>query len=470
MGKDNQSNIPNQSSPFDSPSIVQKKTPESPSVQKQLLGSPMTSQILGRQSHTRHMSMDLRSGASIGSTTSNALVSPRTELNTGRFRNNSVDIPATVNEGMQFNHDTTSTSTDGGDNETVDPPTPSSSSPPPPPPLLEVPLRATGRDIDDLTVDSSDSSTETCSSEADGIEGRNSSTRNAKYVVLTLREALINSLVIIAFGCLGFYLIEGLSLVDSWYFTTVLLTSTGYGDIVPKSDGGKLFATVYLLVAGTILLNNMSMISMIPLELRKRRTEKAVLGQFGDSLDDDALRELATGPLIHRINLDGKDSRGLDECTREMFALAMMIRLGKVTEVDIKQTFAAFRKLDVNNEGVLNSKSIIGGMIQKRRRTINLNRQESLEQQRRQQAGASQGFAGSWIYTGAHPPPPPPPSQYYEGIQNRHVSSSISGSFASNFQGHSAHSSDYTPLLSMSERPRTTYGDLVPPFAPALNE
>ena len=453
MNRDDLSNIQNQTSPFHSPSIVQRKTPESPSVQKQLLGSPMTSQILGRQSHTRHMSMDLRGGASIGSTTSNALVSPRSDL--GRFRTNSVDIPATVKEGTQFTHDTTLPSTDVGNNDTVDPTLPSSSLPPPlPPPLFEVPLRATGRDIDDLTVDSSDSSNDTCSSEADEIGGRKNSTRNAKYVVLTLREALINSLVIIAFGCLGFYLIEGLSLVDSWYFTTVLLTSTGYGDIVPKSDGGKLFATVYLLVAGTILLNNMSMISMIPLELRKRRTEQAVLGQFGDSLDDDALRELATGPLIHRINLDGKDSRGLDECTREMFALAMMIRLGKVTEVDIKQTFAAFRKLDVNNEGVLNSKSIIGCMIQKRRRTIHLNQQERSEQQRRQQAGASQGFTGNWIHTGVplHPPPPP---QFYEGIQNRNVSSisSISGSFASNFQRHSAHPSDHTPLLSMSERP-----------------
>ena len=53
----------------------------------------------------------------------------------------------------------------------------------------------------------------------------------------------------------------------------------GYGDIVPATRGGKLFATVYILVAGTILLNNMSMISMIPLELRKRRIEKAVLSQ-----------------------------------------------------------------------------------------------------------------------------------------------------------------------------------------------
>ena len=64
-----------------------------------------------------------------------------------------------------------------------------------------------------------------------------------------------------------------------WYFTTVLLTTVGYGDIVPYTKGGKLFATVYILVAGTILLHNMSMISMIPLELRRRRTELAVLNQ-----------------------------------------------------------------------------------------------------------------------------------------------------------------------------------------------
>eukprot|EP00980_Cylindrotheca_fusiformis_P015669 scaffold4518_cov149-Cylindrotheca_fusiformis.AAC.4 len=147
----------------------------------------------------------------------------------------------------------------------------------------------------------------------------------------------------------------------------------GYGDIVPYTKGGKLFATVYILVAGTILLNNMSMISMIPLELRRRRTELAVLNQFGDSLDDAALRELATGPLIRRLNLSSSQPGGLDECTREMFSLAMLVRLGKVTEEDISLTFDAFRKLDVHNDGVLNSKSIIAGMIQKRRMASYLN-------------------------------------------------------------------------------------------------
>ena len=53
----------------------------------------------------------------------------------------------------------------------------------------------------------------------------------------------------------------------------------GYGDIVPYTKGGKFFATIYILVAGSLLLHNMSMISMIPLELRKWRIERAVLEQ-----------------------------------------------------------------------------------------------------------------------------------------------------------------------------------------------
>lgn len=89
--------------------------------------------------------------------------------------------------------------------------------------------------------------------------------------------------------------------------------------------------------------------------------------KFGDSLDDAALRELATGPLIQRLKLATSRHAGLDECTREMFCLAMLVRLGKVTEEDIKHTFAAFRNLDVHNDGVLNSKSIIACMVQKRK-------------------------------------------------------------------------------------------------------
>ena len=80
------------------------------------------------------------------------------------------------------------------------------------------------------------------------------------------------------------------------------------------------------------------------------------------------MRELATGSLIQRLSLSANRADGLDECTREMFSLAMLVRLGKVTEDDIRETFAVFRRLDVNDEGVLNSKSIIAGLIQKHRK------------------------------------------------------------------------------------------------------
>jgi hypothetical protein len=137
----------------------------------------------------------------------------------------------------------------------------------------------------------------------------------------------------------------------------------------------------------------MSLISMIPLELRRRRIERTVLTQFGDHLDDAALRELATGPLVQRLRLAANRADGLDECTREMFSLAMLVRLGKVTEHDIRGTFSCFRHLDVNNEGVLNSKSIIAGMIAKQRQS-NAIRTSS---------------CASPLPVPPPPPPPPPP-------------------------------------------------------------
>jgi DNA-directed RNA polymerase subunit M/transcription elongation factor TFIIS len=291
------------------------------------VGSPMTKQILGRQRHTRHQSFDIPN--------SGYFATPGTAGKT-RDRNNGINA-AVLEEPVSFHE------------SFVKPSTPLWSDDP--------------EDIQHMFRD--EESTTSVDSVIGALDSSESRIKTAKYVFLTLKQALMNSIAIIFIGGIGFYYIEKMTMVDSFYFTTVLLTTVGYGDIAPVTDGGKLFATVYVLVAGTVLLNNMSLISMIPLELRRRRIEKAVLTQFGDQLDDAALEELATGPLIHRLNLSAHNSNGLNECTREMFALAMLVRLGKVTERDVRHTFAAFRRLDVDREGVLNSKTIISGKIKK---------------------------------------------------------------------------------------------------------
>lgn len=235
------------------PGFASPATPtqlNSPGPPAHVLGSPVTANILHRQKHTRHVSLDFGSGFF-----ENDPFGSRERLfseEVGRPK-----VSPTIFEGQ----------------------------PAPPPPFYL--NGGTEESETEDEEDSSDESSETDSSEAsileEDIKKPINQVKTAKYVFLTLKQAVVNSIFIISLGGVGFYLIEKMSAVDSFYFTTVLLTTVGYGDIVPVTAPGKLFATVYVLVAGTVLLHNMSTISMIPLELRKRRIERAVLTQVSSS-------------------------------------------------------------------------------------------------------------------------------------------------------------------------------------------
>ena len=53
----------------------------------------------------------------------------------------------------------------------------------------------------------------------------------------------------LASGTVFFHKVEGWSWIDAFHFSVTTMSTVGYGDLAPKSDFGKLFTTLYIVVA-----------------------------------------------------------------------------------------------------------------------------------------------------------------------------------------------------------------------------
>lgn len=66
--------------------------------------------------------------------------------------------------------------------------------------------------------------------------------KGLKAATDTLRELAAVYLVLVLLATLGFMALEGQPFLDSLYWAGTTATSTGYGDIAPKSWGGRMLA------------------------------------------------------------------------------------------------------------------------------------------------------------------------------------------------------------------------------------
>jgi hypothetical protein len=89
----------------------------------------------------------------------------------------------------------------------------------------------------------------TSPSEPEGAESLAQSNRVAQVI-----GAL--GLLVLGVGTIVYRILEDWSWVDSLYFSTVTLTTVGFGDLAPSTDASKLF-TVFYIFSGISLIGAM---------------------------------------------------------------------------------------------------------------------------------------------------------------------------------------------------------------------
>ena len=91
-------------------------------------------------------------------------------------------------------------------------------------------------------------------------------------------------LLVLLIGTLAYSVIEGWSLVDSFYFSSVALTVVGFGDLTPSTDFSKIF-TVFYIFSGIAIVG-----IWIQVRTKRRvikRAKKNDPGPVTDAIEDD---------------------------------------------------------------------------------------------------------------------------------------------------------------------------------------
>lgn len=100
--------------------------------------------------------------------------------------------------------------------------------------------------------------------------------RFARAVRRSLRDPEFRGLFVLvvitlAAGTLFYWQVEGWSLLDSFYFSSITLTTVGYGDLAPQTASGKLFTVFYIFTGIGLIVGFLNTVARAAVEQREER-------------------------------------------------------------------------------------------------------------------------------------------------------------------------------------------------------
>lgn len=153
---------------------------------------------------------------------------------------------------------------------------------------------------------------------------------------IRMKVALALGVVIlcIGIGVAVMHFVEKLDWVDSFYLSVMSVTTVGYGDRAFRSMGGRLFASVWLLVSTLAVARAFLYLAEARIDKRHRKMAKLVLDQ---------------GLTVSQFLAADIDNNGY--VSKSEFVIYKLKEMGKISEKDILQICKIFDRLDSGNCG-----------------------------------------------------------------------------------------------------------------------
>ncbi|GAB4856905.1 hypothetical protein Ancab_014823 [Ancistrocladus abbreviatus] len=163
-------------------------------------------------------------------------------------------------------------------------------------------------------------------------------TKRTEYKFILITAFLV---VLIAIGTIFLVLVEKEDIVDAFYSVCCTITTLGYGDQSFSTEGGRIFAIVWILTSTICLAQFFLNIAELNTERRRRALVKWVLTRKVTITDLEAA---------------DIDNDGVVEAAE--FILYKLKEMGKITQEDISLVMEEFEQLDVDDSGTLSISDI----------------------------------------------------------------------------------------------------------------